>query len=1009
MVLWRDSVVFALVDLLLASMAPGLALGQEAGGVEGRVVDRAGRPLPAAQVGLDRAGAPAVARAVTDSVGGWRISNLDSGWYQLTVDLPGYRTSRQRVQVESGRTARLTVVLDQLRYTLDTLLVSGHPLSAVTSGAELGTALTAGEISLLPTTLDVRDLIALTPGARPDHIWGGASDQANAYVLDGTAMNHPGLGGALFLPSPSWIDALEVRGLGAGADVGGSQGGMVEAVTLEGGDALEGGLQTSFESHRLNASNLVPGEIGSELAGRWQVDGRLRGPLARGRLHFALFGLAIGQQDQVSNYLPGRTGALVPQPPALNDYRGMAKLRWTPGPRDVVEASLLGRDQSGDRVGQTGYQAAEATQRLRAWNATASVSWQRRWSPRSALTLRLGGFAAGERYDPYGAPGTPGIELFTQVNPGQYQNAPFRTSQAPSSLGFTATWVRQGRLVGREHELKLGGEYTLGAWDFERLREGGMTWRPWRSSGFDPSVPSTWAGGGAIPTEWGGEARIDSDVRNAAVFVQESIGLLPWLRFSPGLRLGWWTGALTPADGPRFTSVRDVGLEPRIGLVAELDHGSGLVAKVHWGRYHQPMFAGLFDRAEGAGAYSDQETWSYLGPTPSSPSRTFTRAERDSLAALGLFRLEGTERLQQTGRVEGYRQPYMDQAVLSLERALGSRWKAGVALVHRRNRDMVALVDRNLAADYTVVENVLVLDRFDRPLYLRGQPLVLGRLAISNEDLLAVQELLKEGILVADPHVAIIYAPPGMSPADLAALGYDPDLVLTHVPDAKRRFVQVQLRLDARYRTWWAGAWATVSWLHGNFNVVSGPDDYTTGGPGPWVRLNEQSNFFGALDHQSQFEGRAHLGAQLPARLRGGVVFSYASGDRVTPVLLMSSLLTDFAVVAPRASDPTRADTLRLHPYLVQSLTGQRIFLQPRGAYRYEARASLDLHLERSFSPAPREVVLMADVFNLLGDRSVTGIQYTVNPAGPFGEDDYGRVRSRVAPRTLRLSAGVRF
>jgi hypothetical protein len=318
-------------------------------------------------------------------------------------------------------------------------------------------------------------------------------------------------------------------------------------------------------------------------------------------------------------------------------------------------------------------------------------------------------------------------------------------------------------------------------------------------------------------------------------------------------------------------------------------------------------------------------------------------------------------------------------------------------------------VDRNLAADYTVVENVLVLDRFDRPLYLRGQPLVLGRLAISNEDLLAVQELLKEGILVADPHVAIIYAPPGMSPADLAALGYDPDLVLTHVPDAKRRFAQVQLRLDARYRTWWAGAWATVSWLHGNFNVVSGPDDYTTGGPGPWVRLNEQSNFFGALDHQSQFEGTAHLGAQLPARLRGGVVFSYASGDRVTPVLLMSSLLTDFAVVAPRASDPTRADTLRLHPYLVQSLTGQRIFLQPRGAYRYEARASLDLHLERSFSPAPREVVLMADVFNLLGDRSVTGIQYTVNPAGPFGEDDYGRVRSRVAPRTLRLSAGVRF
>jgi hypothetical protein len=374
-----------------------------------------------------------------------------------------------------------------------------------------------------------------------------------------------------------------------------------------------------------------------------------------------------------------------------------------------------------------------------------------------------------------------------------------------------------------------------------------------------------------------------------------------------------------------------------------------------------------------------------------------------------MFRLEETERLQQSGRVEGYRQPYLSQTVLSLERALGSRWNAAIVFVHRRNHDMVALVDRNLAADYTVVQDVLVLDRFGQPVSFQGQRLVLERLAISNEDLLAVQQALKQGTLVRDPLVPMLYAPPGMSPADLAALRYDPDLVLTNVPDATRRLWQVQLRLDARYRTWWAGASATVSSLNGNFNVVSGPDDYTTGGPGPWVRLNEQYNFYGALNNQSQFEGKVYLGAQLPARMRGGLVFSYATGDRVTPTLLISSLLSDYAVVVPRAGDPARADTLPFHAFLFRSLTGQRVFLQPRGAYRYEARASLDLHLERSFSRAPREVVLVADVFNLLGDRSVTGIQYLVNTAGIFSGDDYGRVRSRVAPRTLRVGAGVKF
>jgi len=46
----------------------------------------------------------------------------------------------------------------------------------------------------------------------------------------------------------SWIETLEVRGLGAGADVGSAQGGLVEVVTLAGRNVIEGALRTSFES-----------------------------------------------------------------------------------------------------------------------------------------------------------------------------------------------------------------------------------------------------------------------------------------------------------------------------------------------------------------------------------------------------------------------------------------------------------------------------------------------------------------------------------------------------------------------------------------------------------------------------------------------------------------------------------------------------------------------------------------------------------------------------------------
>jgi hypothetical protein len=533
-----------------------------------------------------------------------------------------------------------------------------------------------------------------------------------------------------------------------------------------------------------------------------------------------------------------------------------------------------------------------------------------------------------------------------------------------------------------------------------------MTWRPLRTLGFDPGIPATWLYADAIPTAWGGDVRLDSDVRNAAVFVQDHIGILPWLRFNPGLRFGWWTGALTPAAGRRFTAVQDRALEPRIGVVTQLEPLGGLVAKAHWGRYHQPMFAALFDRVAGAGTFTDEEIWSYLGPPPESATQTFTLAERETLAAIGLFRLEEVVRLDQAGRVEQYRQPYVDQTVLSLERALGSRWKAAVLYVHRRNRNMVALADRNLTSNYTVVESVVIRDRFHRPVIFGGEPLVLERLAISNEDILLVRELVRQGVLLAPGY---LYAPPGLSAAELAALRYDPDFVLTNVPEATRRFDQVQLRLDARYRTWWAGASATLSTLEGNLNVVTGPDDYTTGGPGPWVRLNEQDNFFGALNNQSRFEGKLYLGGLLPARLRGGVFFSYVTGDRVTPTMLISPLLTEYAVAVPRSSDPAVTDTVPFHPFLFRSTSGQRIFLQPRGTYRYEARASLDLHLERSFPRGRSEILLVVDAFNVLGDGSVTGIQTVVNTVAGIFDSDYRRVRSRVPPRTLRLGAGVRF
>ena len=140
----------------LAAVLPAVGQGQARGGVEGRVIDRVGRPLVSAEITVDGPGTRPVGRATSDADGAWRITYLEPGSYRITVHRLGYRLSRQDVQVEPGRTAQITFVLEQVPFTLDSLVVSAPTSSISTTDAELGTRLTVGEISLLPSTLDLR-------------------------------------------------------------------------------------------------------------------------------------------------------------------------------------------------------------------------------------------------------------------------------------------------------------------------------------------------------------------------------------------------------------------------------------------------------------------------------------------------------------------------------------------------------------------------------------------------------------------------------------------------------------------------------------------------------------------------------------------------------------------------------------------------------------------------------------------------------------------------------------
>jgi hypothetical protein len=472
-------------------------------------------------------------------------------------------------------------------------------------------------------------------------------------------------------------------------------------------------------------------------------------------------------------------------------------------------------------------------------------------------------------------------------------------------------------------------------------------------------------------------------------------------------------GRLTPAGGaaPEFTAVQDNGLDPRFGAIVDVTGRGDFVVKGHWGRYHQSMIAQFFDRVEGGNVFTDESFWHYEGPL--TPHTTFTAQERQRLIDEGRLQLQRTIILNESGPVVNYRQPYVDQWLVGAEKSFGSIVKIEGLYLNRRNRQMVALVDRNAATNYTHFAYVNVLSSEGQDMNFEGGRVQLRDLYIPNNSMIALLRRAAEGMCL-EPCVL----PPGFTPADTARLSWNPDYVLTNVPDARREFGQFQFAVNMALATW--GGSVSLVWtaLQGNLDTVTGYDDPSGYGAGPYVRVNEGVNAFGNLPNFSPRELKVSLFGNLPRGVQGGIFWTWAAGDHFSPYFTISGL--------GGYSYRTHYQRRSIWPGLTEHLEGHRVFLGPRGRPSHTARGLLDMRLERSltlFSRSNWHVTM--EMFNIVNMATITEVNASANHGrnyyhflGPNREgllrvvDEnqyYKAVLGRVPPRTIRLSTTVRL
>jgi hypothetical protein len=641
------------------------------------------------------------------------------------------------------------------------------------------------------------------------------------------------------------------------------------------------------------------------------------------------------------------------------------------------------------------------------------------------LEARVNHFSRDERYDPYQGNDIPGLSTFSLTPPfSAYRNAPLTLRSAPASTSATLVGSFRLETRGWQHLFKVGGEYTRGSFLDQRLRNGGLTWQPVRWSGFDPEDPSTWkqpaTTSNRIASQWGGEVRLDADVSNAAAFIQSSLSLGPRVVLSPGIRWSQWKGWLTPTSGARFQAVEDTGLDPRIGLTIDLTSDGTLVAKGHWGRYHQNLISQMFDRVRGGDVFTNQEYWYYQGPTFTDPATTFTEEERNALGQVGLFMKFGEEVLNETGPVENYRQPYIDQWLVGLEKQVGNWLKMEALYTRRSNKDMVALVDRNRATNYTLFDRVRVYDAAGKVAPFSGGSIYLRELYLPNN--LLVERLR----CLADASCPDALPIPGLTAADIPNLSWDPDYVLTTAPDAKREFRQIQLTLEVSIEEWGGSLSFVKTHLEGNLDNVSGYTDPAGYGAGPYVRINEGVNSFGTLENFADLELKASVWGPLPWNLRGGAFWTIRSGDHFSPRYRLYGLgFFTYRVntgAMTQSGIPERTGE-ELDYKLMWPLEGHFVYLGPRGRPTMERQSVLDLRLERLFDFRGQAWSITLDVFNVFREEAITRLNTIANNGPDYGFSQSGSMfapplepnqyylapQERVSPQTIRLGLAAYF
>ncbi|WP_263378648.1 TonB-dependent receptor [Granulicella paludicola] len=306
--------------------------------IVGTVTDPTGALVPNAKVKLVNVDTHDQRDATSNTSGDFQFTLLPVGRYNVTVSVPGFKTSTiSNVAVEAGDRARADVNL-ATGIQNETVTVEATTPLLQADNATVSSTVTAKAVQDLPLNgRNFVQLVQLVPGAnegpgngltsggRPDDrrvsasfSVNGQDDTLNNYIIDGADDNERIIGTIGVRPNVEGIQEITVQTNSYSVEAGRTAGGVVSITTRSGTNQFHGSAYEYFRNDALDARNVLQRTGRKPELRQNQFGGSFGGPIIHDRTFF--FGDYEGFR-QVSGLTYSNT---VPTADLYNDLNGLA-------------------------------------------------------------------------------------------------------------------------------------------------------------------------------------------------------------------------------------------------------------------------------------------------------------------------------------------------------------------------------------------------------------------------------------------------------------------------------------------------------------------------------------------------------------------------------------------------------------------------------------------------------------------------------------------------------------